>query len=126
MNDKDCLFCRIACSLEPAEVVWEDEGYVAFLNIYPEYSGHLLLIPRKHTDYYWNLSPAGFGELMERAHLLTGPLMAATKSEKIYVKLIGEHVAHVHVHLMPKTFEGLAKDTLADVGKCLRQHFASI
>lgn len=126
MNNSDCLFCQIANGLEPAEVVWEDEGYVAFLNIYPEYSGHLLLIPRKHTDYYWHLSHTDFGELMERTHLLTGPLMAASKSEKIYIKLIGEHVAHVHVHLMPKTFGGLAKAPLAEVGERLRQHMAAI
>jgi histidine triad (HIT) family protein len=126
MNKEDCLFCRIASGLEPAEVMWGDKGYVAFLNIYPERSGHLLLIPRKHTDYYWHLSRADFGELMERAHLLTGPLMVASKSEKVYVKLIGEHVAHVHVHLIPKTFEGLAEDTLAEVGKCLRQRMTSI
>ena len=44
-----CLFCAIASGDEPAEIVFQDELCVAFLDYRPLFPGHVLLIPRRHA-----------------------------------------------------------------------------
>lgn len=38
----DCAFCRIVAGEEPAEVVFEDELTLAFMDIFPFSDGHVL------------------------------------------------------------------------------------
>ena len=47
-SDPDCSFCRIAAGEEPAEIVFEDDASIAFLDDRPLFHGHSLLIPREH------------------------------------------------------------------------------
>ncbi len=46
----ECLFCDIATAVAPAEVVTSDEHTVAFLDARPVFSGHVLVVPRKHVE----------------------------------------------------------------------------
>ena len=49
MTQPDCIFCRIAAGAIPADVVGEDDGFVAFRDIAPKAPVHLLVIPRRHV-----------------------------------------------------------------------------
>jgi len=44
-----CPFCRIIAGEIPATKVYEDEGFVALLDIRPAAPGHVLLVPRDHA-----------------------------------------------------------------------------
>ncbi len=44
----DCLFCKIVDGQIPAELIYEDETVVAFMDINPAAPFHALVIPRKH------------------------------------------------------------------------------
>jgi histidine triad (HIT) family protein len=46
---EDCIFCKIAAGEIPAELVNEDEHFVAFPDARPHAPVHLLVIPRKHV-----------------------------------------------------------------------------
>lgn len=50
MEDKKCLFCQIGAKAEPAEIVWENEGFVAIKNKYPVAPVHLLVMPKEHVS----------------------------------------------------------------------------
>ena len=63
----DCLFCRIAAGEHPAEVVYEDDETVAFLDIHPAARGHILVIPRRHYRNLFDLSPEDGAAVMRTA-----------------------------------------------------------
>lgn len=45
----DCLFCRIAAGEIPTDFVYEDDDVVAFRDINPQASVHILVVPRRHV-----------------------------------------------------------------------------
>ena len=47
--DEGCLFCRIAASELPADLVHVSDRIVAFRDIDPKAPTHILLIPREHV-----------------------------------------------------------------------------
>ena len=46
----DCLFCKIANKEIPAQIVRENEDYLAILDLFPNRKGVTLVIPKKHQD----------------------------------------------------------------------------
>jgi histidine triad (HIT) family protein len=45
----DCVFCRIAAGEIPAEIIFEDDNFVAFRDTRPLAPVHVLVIPREHV-----------------------------------------------------------------------------
>ena len=45
----DCIFCRIAAGDIPADVVADDEHFVAFNDLHPLAPVHVLVVPRRHV-----------------------------------------------------------------------------
>lgn len=95
----DCLFCKIAKGEIPANKIWEDENFVAFLDIKPLSPGHTLVIPKKHFRWIWDVSD--FAGYMEKAKEVALLLKEKYKAEWIEVKVIGTDIPHAHVHLIP-------------------------
>jgi histidine triad (HIT) family protein len=54
----NCIFCRIAAGHAPAEVVAQDDEFVAFRDAHPVAPVHLLAVPREHVSSF-----AHIGEL---------------------------------------------------------------
>jgi histidine triad (HIT) family protein len=54
------LFSRIIARELPAEIIAEDEHFIAFLDIMPLVKGHVLLVPKREVSYIFDLEP---GEL---------------------------------------------------------------
>ncbi|MBC7460321.1 MAG: HIT domain-containing protein [Thermoleophilia bacterium] len=47
----DCVFCNIVKGFAPATVVLQDDEFVAFEDLFPKASTHVLVVPRAHhTD----------------------------------------------------------------------------
>lgn len=44
----DCVFCNIARGFAPAEIRLESEEFLAFDDLFPKASTHLLVVPREH------------------------------------------------------------------------------
>ena len=55
---QECIFCQIVAGKLPSYKVYEDEEFLAFLDIFPKSTGHTLVIPKKHVEWVWDL-PAG-------------------------------------------------------------------
>lgn len=103
---EDCLFCKIAQGKIPTNKVWEDDNYLAFLDIKPLAPGHSLVIPKKHFRWVWDLpvgkaSVPNFGGYMEKVREVALLLKEKYQAEWVEVKVIGTDVPHAHVHLIP-------------------------
>lgn len=100
---EDCVFCKIIRGEIPAEKVWEDENYLAFMSIAPINPGHTLVIPKKHTDYIFDLNDKDLEELMVMSKPIAIAIKKAfnPKTGRVGVMVAGDGVHHVHIHLIP-------------------------
>ena len=55
----DCIFCKIVSGKIPCYKVYEDENFLAFLDIRPLNLGHTLVIPKKHFRWVWDVPNIG-------------------------------------------------------------------
>jgi len=100
-----CLFCRIAAGEEDAEVVFEDENSLAFLDNRPLFHGHSLLIPRAHHETLADLPDDLLGHLFANARLLSRAIPDAMGKPGSFVALnnvVSQSVPHLHVHVVPR------------------------
>jgi histidine triad (HIT) family protein len=95
----DCLFCKIVTGEIPAYKIYEDDGFLAFLDIRPQSPGHLLIIPKVHYRWVWDV-PAQT-EYFALATKLATILRQTFKTEAIRLKIVGEEVPHAHIWLFP-------------------------
>ncbi len=100
----NCVFCKIVNGKIPAVKVWEDEKHIAILDMNPINSGHTLLIPKKHTDYIFDLKDKEYSELMLKAKEIAKLLKEKLNPKRIGIIVEGFGVSHVHVHLVPINF----------------------
>lgn len=98
----DCIFCKIVAGEIPAAKVYEDEDFLAFLDINPVNFGHTLVIPKKH---YENIL-ATPDEVVFQAFLVVKKIMPAIKdslaADFVAVSIVGIDVPHFHIHLIPR------------------------
>ncbi len=101
----NCLFCEIANKKIASFKVWENEDFLAFLDIAPINPGHVLLIPKKHTKDVFSLSDDVYDKIFQIAKKIVKPLKKATLAKKIGLVVEGFGVPHAHIHLVP-TYKG--------------------
>ncbi len=96
--EKD-VFCKIVRGEIPSFKVWEDESFLAFLDIEPKSLGHTLVIPKKHYQWIWDLPD--FGEFMEKVREVERKIEKALKPDFVEMWVYGLDVPHAHLHLIP-------------------------
>ncbi|MGB9364812.1 MAG: HIT family protein [Xanthobacteraceae bacterium] len=97
----DCLFCRIAARTVAADVVHEEPHLLAFLDIHPIRPGHVLIVPKRHFDYFED-APADIAASM----LALGQRLAVVMKQIYRVPQVGflfagSDIPHVHAHVVP-------------------------
>ncbi len=95
------IFSKIISGELPCYKVAEDEKHLAFFDIQPIAKGHVLVIPKKEVDYFWDLSHEDLSELMKFAQMVAKKLKLQFDCKKVGVAIIGLEVAHAHIHLVP-------------------------
>jgi len=108
---EDCVFCNIVKGKGTESLVYSDEKTVAFMDIQPVNSGHVLVIPRAHV--------AGLSDLDEEtgAQVFKVGIRVANAIKRSGIKCEGvnllvsdgraafQEIFHVHLHVIPR-FEG--------------------
>jgi len=95
------IFSKIVSGDIPAFKVAEDKNYVAFLDIFPLAKGHVLVIPKKETDYIFDLDSEEYLGLFSFAKKVAKAMDKIISCERIGVAVIGLEVPHAHIHLVP-------------------------
>lgn len=95
------IFTRIINGEIPCYKIAEDENYFAFLDISPLAKGHTLIIPKKETDYIFDISDAEHAGLWNFAKRIAKAVEAAVPCKRIGIAVIGLEVPHAHIHLIP-------------------------
>lgn len=100
-----CAFCDIVRGDKPAEVVFEDDFCVAFLDIRPLFPGHCLVIPREHYETLADLPASGLEPFFSVVRLLSRAVPSAVEAEGTFVAVnnkVSQSVPHLHAHVVPR------------------------
>ena len=95
------IFSRIVAREIPAYIVAEDAAHLAFLDINPVAHGHVLVIPKKETNYLFDIEDADYQKLWVFAKKVAKGVKEAVPCLKVGVSVIGLEVPHAHIHLVP-------------------------
>jgi diadenosine tetraphosphate (Ap4A) HIT family hydrolase len=104
----DCVFCAIVRGEAPAIRIFEDDRYLALLDIRPLSRGHTLVIPKLHTVDLTDTPSATVADMTRIAQRIA---LAARRSG---LDAEGNHVVindgraafqtvfHIHAHVIPR------------------------
>lgn len=110
----DCIFCKIINGEIPCHKVYEDENYLAFLDIKPVSLGHTLLIPKDH--YRWVYDIPQFGEFWQVAQKIALSIKNSDLNPGYITFLtIGNEVPHAHIHIIPRSTSDQIQPVLASI-----------
>ncbi len=100
---EDCIFCKIVNGIKQEDKIYEDEEFVAFLDINPCAKGHLILVPKKHYRWVWDIPDDIYNRYLLKIKELAKILMKAFDTDCIQEAIVGIDVEHAHIHLLPRT-----------------------
>jgi len=100
----ECLFCNIIDKKIPAYIIYEDLDTIVFLDIKPDYNGHLLVVPKKHFSTIDDIDETAFKQL-----LLVIKKMKIKLEERLNIDGLTvvnnnglyQEIKHFHFHLKP-------------------------
>jgi len=95
------IFSKIVRNEIPSYKVYENENFLAFLDINPLKKGHTLVIPKIEVDYIFDLESKEYQELWNFAKLVANGMKRVIKCERISIVVMGLEVPHAHIHLIP-------------------------
>ena len=101
MTDPNCIFCKIATKEIPAQITYEDDACVAFLDIHPRAPGHTLVIPKDHHQWFIELPDELSDKLFRVSKELGKKLKEEYAADYIRLGIVGIDVPHTHIHLIP-------------------------
>jgi histidine triad (HIT) family protein len=102
------IFSKIIMGEIPSYKIAENEDYFAFLDINPLKEGHTLVVPKKETDYIFDLEDSDLGGMMIFSKKVAEAIKSVVQCNRIAVVILGLEVPHAHIHLIPM-------DTMEDV-----------
>lgn len=103
----DCVFCQIVARELPADIVYETDDWLGFLDIKPVNPGHTLLVSKAHYENLFDLPPALLAKLGGELQKLGRAVKAATGAAGLNLGMNNERAAgqlinHAHCHLIPR------------------------
>ena len=95
------IFSKIINGEIPCYKVAENDEFLAFLDIMPLRLGHVLVIPKRETDYIFDIEDDELGRFMLFSKFVAQGIKQVVPCKKIGVTVIGLEVPHAHIHLVP-------------------------
>ncbi|PIT94274.1 HIT family protein [Candidatus Falkowbacteria bacterium CG10_big_fil_rev_8_21_14_0_10_39_9] len=102
-----CIFCKIINGEIPAQVVYEDDSTMAFLDINPHSFGHTLVMPKKHFVNFEDTP----GDVLA-ATMMTVKKVGRSLKDNLGVSgynvyenndpVAGQIIPHLHFHVIPR------------------------
>lgn len=98
---ENCIFCKIAREDIPSYKVYEDNDFLAFLDIHPQSPGQVQVIPKKHYRWVWDVPNVGdYFEVVRKIALAQKKVFA---TDFILSKIVGEEIHHAHIWVFPNS-----------------------
>jgi histidine triad (HIT) family protein len=95
------IFTKIINGEIPSYKVAEDDKYYAFLDIFPIAKGHTLVIPKRETDYLFDIADEEYKGLFLFTRRVARAVEKVIQCERIGLTVLGLEVPHAHIHVVP-------------------------
>lgn len=95
------IFSKIVTGDIPCHKVYEDDQFLAFLDVFPLVKGHTLVIPKVEIDYIFDIDDAMLGEMLIFSKKVAHAIKKTIPCVKVGVSVVGLEVPHAHIHLIP-------------------------
>ena len=102
-----CVFCAIVAGQAPAIRIYEDDGYLAFLDIRPFTRGHTLVVPKQHTVDLTDTPPETLADMVTIGQRIAKAARATELADATNIgindgKAAFQSVLHIHLHVLPR------------------------
>ena len=106
----DCIFCKIIEKKAPAEIIFEDEKVIAFLDIKPIHFGHILVVPKTHCCDFLDIPGEDLHSLINVTRVVTKALIQSLNPDGYNIfanngRAAGQSIFHFHMHITPRYFK---------------------
>jgi histidine triad (HIT) family protein len=103
----DCVFCDIIKRKAEAEILYENEKVISFLDIRPINFGHTLVVPKKHYENFLSLPQVELHALFDALQFISVAVRESIKADGFNIvinngKAAGQTVFHFHFHIIPR------------------------
>lgn len=95
------VFSKIISGELPSYKIAENDGFLAFLDVFPLKEGHVLIVPKKEVDYIFDMDDSDLEMMMVFAKQIAKKIEIVMPCRRIGVTVIGLEVPHAHIHLIP-------------------------
>lgn len=101
------IFSKIVNREIPADIVWEDDNFLAFLDVLPVQLGHTIVIPKREVADLEELTAEELGGLMVVAQKVGAAMLKGlgVKGYSLFLDnkdAASRHIPHVHIHVVPR------------------------
>lgn len=106
--DPDNIFARILRGEIPSVKVWEDDHILAFMDVFPQSEGHVLVISKASTaPSLLEIEPEALARLVAAVQRTARAVERALKPEGFQIMQLngeagGQTVFHLHFHIIPR------------------------
>lgn len=94
------IFHDIVAKKIPAHIMYENDHFMAFLDIFPRTKGHTLVIPK--TPYEWVYDVPNFGKYWETVLRVTRGIQEALHPSFVTYATHGLEIRYAHIHILPR------------------------
>lgn len=103
----DCIFCNIEQTVDKDRIVYQDSSWVAIYDNYPVSKGHVLLIPKRHCETYFDLNYVELVSLGVTIGVIKFILNNKFNPDGYNIgvncgEAAGQTVKHCHIHIIPR------------------------
>lgn len=101
------MFCAIAAGVAPAIRIYEDDNYLAILDIRPFTRGHTLVIPKQHSVDLTDTPPETLAEMATIGQRIARAARATELADATNIgindgRAAFQSVFHIHLHVLPR------------------------
>lgn len=110
MAQEDCVFCKIIAGEIPSTAVYEDEDFLAILDVNPAARGHVIILPKKHAANIFEMDEEDAAKVFPVAKKIASALKKTYDCDGVNIlqnngEAAGQTVFHLHVHVIPRFYE---------------------
>ena len=103
----NCIFCKIINKQIPSNIVYEDDNFLAFLDIAKATNGHTILIPKKHCKNVIECDDDTLSNMIVVAKKIASNLMDKLGADGCNIltncnEVAGQTCFHFHIHIIPR------------------------
>jgi histidine triad (HIT) family protein len=95
------IFTKIINGEIPSYKIKEDEKFFAFLDIFPMAEGHVLIVPKKEIDKFFDVDEEILRDWLLFAKPIAKAIENAFRCDRCGMSVVGLEVPHAHMHLVP-------------------------